>query len=104
MGGGAGITVLGLLMHVSVALWWSSVFVVLSESGRLREAVRPLGGAMAVACVYGPFVWATMSLLVIPMFTHRAPVINARWWIQLVGHAASVGMPIVMSVRDRSRG
>jgi hypothetical protein len=34
-------------------------------------------------------------MAIIPLFTHRAPAINLRWWIQFAGHAVFVGLPIV---------
>jgi uncharacterized membrane protein YagU involved in acid resistance len=51
-----------------------------------------------VAAVYGPFIWMVMSLVVIPVFTGRPPTLNARWWIQFVGHVPFVGIPIVASI------
>ena len=47
--------------------------------------------------LYGPFVWAVMSLVVIPLLVHRPPTIGARWWIQFLGHFPFVGLPIVAS-------
>jgi uncharacterized membrane protein YagU involved in acid resistance len=52
-------------------------------------------GVATVAAVYGPFVWMSMSLVVIPLLLRRPPTINARWWQQLVGHFPFVGLPIV---------
>jgi hypothetical protein len=42
-----------------------------------------------------------MSLAVIPLLLHRPPAITVRWWIQFVGHAPFVGLPIVASARAR---
>ena len=45
-----------------------------------------------------------MSLAVIPLFAHRPPAINVRWWVQLIGHIPFVGFPIVWSIgRGASR-
>ena len=35
-----------------------------------------------------------MSLVVIPLLVHRPPSITFRWWVQLIGHAPFVGLPI----------
>jgi uncharacterized membrane protein YagU involved in acid resistance len=55
----------------------------------------------AVAAVYGPVIWLVMSLVVIPMLTHRPPAINIRWWVQLVGHVPFVALPIVTLIGGR---
>ena len=51
-----------------------------------------------VACVYGPCVWLVMSSIVVPLLLHRSPTISIRWWVQLIGHAPFVGLPIVASI------
>ncbi len=56
-------------------------------------------GTLKVAALFGPVVWLTMSLAVIPLLVHRPPMIGVRWWIQLVGHVFVVGLPIVATVR-----
>jgi hypothetical protein len=40
-----------------------------------------------------------MSVAIVPLFTHRPPTINIRWWIQLVGHIPFVALPIVTMIR-----
>ena len=94
--GGARTAAIGLAMHFGVAFAWSAVFLVLAlASSRLRGALASPYGVVAVATVYGPVIWMVMSLAVIPLFTHRPPAINLRWWVQLVGHFPFVGLPIV---------
>jgi hypothetical protein len=78
--GGTHTAAIGVLMHVGVAF-----------GGVLAEPY----GVIAVAAVYGPVIWLVMSLVVIPMLTHRPPAINIRWWVQLVGHVPFVALPIV---------
>jgi hypothetical protein len=97
--GGAALTTLGILMHVGVALAWSAVFLLLvSRSSRLRSAIQSPRGIAAAAAVYGPCVWVVMSLAVIPALTGRPPAMTTRWWIQFIGHAPCVGVPIVASI------
>jgi hypothetical protein len=94
--GGTATALLGVLMHFGVAFGWSAVFLlILSRSGALRRALASSSGVVAVAAVYGPFVWLVMSLVVIPLLLHRPPAITIRWWIQLIGHFPFVGLPIV---------
>ena len=97
--GGAGAVALGVVLHFSVALTWSAVFLlVATRLGWLRSVIRSVPGRVVTAAVYGPCVWIVMSTLVIPFFVHRPVAITGRWWIELAGHVVSVGTPIVWTV------
>jgi hypothetical protein len=97
--GGARAAAIGLAMHFGVAFGWSALFLVLVMiSWRIRGLLARPSGIVTVAAVYGPAVWMTMSLVVIPFLLHRPAAINFRWWVQLVGHFPFVGLPIVASV------
>jgi hypothetical protein len=94
--GGPRTAAIGLAMHFGVAFAWSAVFLALYlSSSWLREAVASPYGVLAVAAVYGPIIWMVMSLAIIPLFTHRPPAINIRWWVQFFGHIPAVALPIV---------
>lgn len=96
---------IGVLMHFGVAFGWSAVFALLVVSSRrLRGWLTSRSGVVVVALVYGPLVWLVMSLAVIPLLTGRPPAITNRWWIQLIGHAPFVGLPIVASIARRPTG
>jgi hypothetical protein len=89
---------IGLLMHFGVAFGWSAVFLALYlSSSWIRGLLESPSGVIAVAVVYGPLVWMAMSLAIIPLVTHRPPVINIRWWVQFFGHIPFVALPIVVS-------
>ncbi len=99
--GGAQAAAVGLGLHVSVAFWWSGVFLALVlASPRLRRMIASPRAALGVAAVYGPAIWIAMSVVVIPVLTGRPPVLGPRWFVQLGGHAAFVGLPIVWGIRD----
>lgn len=102
--GGAPTALLGVLMHVGVAFGWSAVFVLLvMRSAWIRGILTSWPGVALVAALYGPFIWTVMSVVVIPLFTHRPPAITFRWWVQFFGHFPFVGLPIVASIgRPRS--
>ena len=101
--GGTGTAAVGVLMHFGVAFSWSAVFLLLVlSSSWLRGVVASPYGVIAVATVYGPLIWIVMSLALIPLFTHRPPAINIRWWVQLIGHAPFVGLPIVAMISRTS--
>jgi hypothetical protein len=104
--GGTRTAAIGLVMHFGVAFGWSAVcLAAVMRSPRIRALLARPSGVVMAAAVYGPAVWVTMSLVVIPLLLHRPPAINFRWWVQLVGHFPFVGLPIVASVaaKDRSR-
>ncbi|HEX7122870.1 MAG TPA: hypothetical protein VF178_10910, partial [Gemmatimonadaceae bacterium] len=97
--GGAGTMLVGMLMHLGVAFGWSTVFLVLVLISRPLQSqlARPYG-SLRVAAVYGPLVWMVMSLVIIPFLLRRPPSFTVRWWVQFVGHAPFVGLPIVASI------
>jgi len=97
--GGTGPVLIGILMHFGVAFGWSAVFLFLVlRSAWLRRVLASRFGVVKVAAVYGPFIWLVMSMAVIPLLLHRPPMINFRWWVQLIGHFPFVGLPIVASI------
>jgi hypothetical protein len=98
--GGAATVLAGIGMHFLVALAWTALFVLLCHRvPALRRLVQSTSGMLLVAAIYGPAIWATMSLLLIPLFTHRQPPLTARWFIQAAGHVLFVGLPLVATVR-----
>jgi len=97
--GGTRTALIGVLLHFCTAFFWSAVFFFLyNQSARLRGIVQSRFGALKVASVYGPFIWIFMSMVVIPLFTHRLPVIRPRWWVQFFGHIPFVALPMVWSI------
>lgn len=104
--GGTSTAALGLFIHFCVAFGWSAVFLFLMRSDWIRRILESRYGVLKVAAVYGPSIWIVMSLVLIPLVAQRPPTINARWWIQFVGHIPFVGLPIVWSISraDRGRG
>ena len=106
MNGGTRTVLIGLLMHVTVAFWWSTVFIyVVLRLPTIRAVLESRFGVFKVAAVYGPAIWVAMSFVVIPFLAHRPwpPAITFRWLVQLVGHFPFVGIPIVGSVKRAQR-
>jgi len=103
--GGARTMWIGLGLHLCVAFWWSGAFLFgAMRLAVVRRVLQSRFGALKIASLYGPFVWLTMSLAVIPLFTERSPSFTLRWWIQLIGHVPFVALPIVWTARKaRSR-
>ena len=90
----------GLGLHLMVALVWSAAFVLaVAWLAAVRRAIARPGGAIAVACVYGPIIWLVMSLVVIPLATGRPPAFGFRWWVQIFAHVPFVTLPLVFTAR-----
>jgi hypothetical protein len=99
LAGGMRTAAVGLLMHFGVAFGWSAVFLLLmTRAAWMRKLLASPHGTIKAASLYGPSVWIVMSLAVIPLLAHCPPAINIRWWVQFVGHAPFVGLPIVASI------
>jgi hypothetical protein len=102
--GGTRTALIGIALHFTVALTWAVVFLLLYGAvGALRSITSSVPGVLLVAAIYGPLIWMTMSLMLMPQFTHRPPTINYRWWIQWFGHMPFVALPIVWSISRTSR-
>ena len=98
--GGARAVVVGLGLHLAVALTWSVLLVAaVRQWPALRDAIRTRAGALAVAMAYGPAIWLAMSLLVIPLATGRPPSFGLRWWVQIFAHVPFVTIPLVFTTR-----
>lgn len=97
LAGGTRTALIGLLMHVGVALTWSAVYVaLLRSSAALRRLRASRLGVLKIAAFYGPLIWMVMSLAVIPSMLHRFPPITPRWWINFFGHILFVAVPIAV--------
>ena len=100
LNGGSRTVAIGLLLHFAVAFTWSAVFLFLvMRSARVREVLTSPYGVVKVAALYGPFIWMVMSMVVIPLLTHRPPRITNRWWIQLIGHIPFVAIPMLTAIK-----
>lgn len=98
--GGTARLAAGLAVHTAVAFTWASIFVSAALLWpALRRAIRPAGGAFAVAVAYGPLIWLVMSLLVIPLAAGRPPRFGFRWWVQVGAHIPFVSLPLVFTTR-----
>lgn len=97
--GGSKTAAIGWLMHFGVAFGWSIVFLLAyNQFAGLRAFVQETSGKFIVAAVYGPVIWMVMSLVVIPLLVHRPPTITYKWWIQFIGHAPFVALPMIWMI------
>jgi hypothetical protein len=102
--GGATTFALGVAQHVTVALAWSVIFLLLLRGTRVVPRMLAWRfGALDVAVWYGPLVYVVMTMALIPLFTHRVPPITLNWVTVLLGHIPFVGLPIATIVGRASR-
>jgi hypothetical protein len=102
--GGMATALIGIVMHIGVAFFWSAMFLLIeTRSDLVQRIVTSPAGVLQLAAIYGPGIWLIMSLAVIPLLVHRPPVITSRWWVQFFGHAIFVGLPIVSIIGGMRR-
>lgn len=94
--------VLGALLHLGVASFWTSAYAVTYQrSPRLQQLTSAWPGLAATAIGFGFLVWLAMDLVVLPALGggRHTPVGSRAFWILLAGHPWFVGLPIVATVR-----
>ncbi len=99
--GGSTTALLGLGLHLTIALGWTLVFLALLQRWPwLRARTRAVRGAVLVGLVYGAAVWLLMDGVVLPLSRARAVSPTVAWfWIQLATHPLVVGLPIALILR-----
>ena len=102
--GGTTTFALGIALHVTVALAWSIIFLLLLRGTRfVPRMLDSRLGALKVAAWYGPLIYVVMSLALIPAFTQRVPPVNAMWMLVLLGHIPFVALPITAILKRAAR-
>jgi hypothetical protein len=101
--GGWASAALGLMLHFSVALGWSAVWMIAYErSDLLVHATITLPRAIIAGAAYGIFVWLAMHFIVLPLtYAKPGPLLNFGSILVGVAHLLVVGPPIVLMERRR---
>jgi len=100
--GGAATAALGLLMHFSIATFWTAVFYAISR--RLPALVErpfvfgPLYGAIVFILMYRVAIPLVVALNALYLAEYDKGIPPLRWRM-LVIHLVCVGLPIALSVR-----
>jgi hypothetical protein len=100
-GGGWPTAILGLGLHLFIALVWTLIFLAaLRLLPPLRRWVSDRRGAVLVGLGHGALMWLGMDLIVLPLSRARAtPVGSPFFFINLAQHALVLGPPIVLLLR-----
>jgi len=105
LNGGAGMAVIGLGMHFTVALAATLIFAALAE----RIAVVRTAPLWVIGSLYGAIVFCVLNYATLPALswvrTFYIPDAIVRWpgpmkWPQLLIHLLCVGLPIAWGVRS----
>ncbi|HEY2855999.1 MAG TPA: hypothetical protein VGJ18_24380 [Gemmatimonadaceae bacterium] len=101
LAGGPRTALLGLAIHILVALTWTAVWALAySRSATIRLLVRSTAAAVTAGALYGVFVHLTMQLAVLPLTAAgRGALVGRSSLLVLLAHLIVVGPPIVLIVR-----
>jgi len=104
LGGGWWTALLGLAMHVGVALSWTLVWALLyGGSARVRALVRTVPRALVAGVLYGVGVHLAMQLAILPLTHARvSPMLSRGALLVLLAHVTVIGPPIVLLQRRAS--
>ncbi len=93
--GGTAATLLGALVHCTVAFGWAAVFLgVRRWWPAFDRALRQPGTRIAAGMLFGMTVWLVMDFVVLPLSHASVTRIGSSWFrISLAWHAIGVGLP-----------
>ena len=95
--GGVPTALLGVALHCTIALIWTSIYaLIVRRLGVVQRLVRTTGGTILVGVVYGAVIWCSMDFIVIPLSRATfTPVSKPAFWQQFIWHMVGVGQVIV---------
>jgi hypothetical protein len=83
-------TIIGLLVHFSIAMGWTILFFIIYRALKLAALNRILTGIL-----YGLFVWTMMNVLILPWWNNKPFVFNAESsTINALILILAIGMPL----------
>lgn len=95
--GGVPTAILGVCLHFTIALIWSSIYaLVVRRLSFVQRLTASTVGTLLVGVVYGAMIWCSMDFIVIPLSRATfTPVSNPAFRQQLIWHMVGVGPTIV---------
>ena len=103
--GGVPTMSLGALIHFTIALSWSTIYLVAWRRwSALERLTATRGGTIAAGLIYGEGIWLFMRLIVMPLSrVTLGPLMSSIFWVQVLIHPIVVGLPIAFIVGRRRR-
>lgn len=98
--GGLATAALGLLLHLTIALGWTSLYAMTSRRWQpLRRLTATTQGRVKAGLIYGIVVWFGMNAIVVPLSrANMAPLFSLSSFLQLIWHPIGIGLPIALIV------
>ena len=101
--GGFPTMLLGAVIHFTIALSWSVVYLIAwRRFDALQRLTSSVGGTLVVGLVYGELIWLFMRLIVMELSrVPKGPLNSWIFWVQVAIHPIVVGLPIAFIVGRR---
>lgn len=95
--GGTPTAMLGVALHCTIALIWTSIYVmIVRRLAVVRRLAKTRSGLIVIGAIYGAFIWLTMDYVVIRLSRATfTPPSNPAFWQQFAWHVVGVGQIIV---------
>jgi uncharacterized membrane protein YagU involved in acid resistance len=95
--GGVPTALLGVLLHCTIALIWTSIYALGARRlSIVRRLATTTGGTILVGVIYGAMIWLSMDYIVIPLSRATfTPPSAPAFWQQFIWHMVGVGQVIV---------
>ena len=99
--GGMATAALGLLLHLTIAIGWTSLYAMAWQRwAPLRRLTATTSGRVTAGLIYGIVVWLGMNIIVVPLSrANMAPLFSLSSFLQLIWHPIGIGLPIALIVR-----
>ncbi len=100
--GGLTTAALGLLLHFTIALGWTILYLLLFEKWPpLRRLISSGAGRVKAGLIYGLVVWFVMNIIIVPLSrANPIPLYSLNFYLQLLWHPIGIGLPIALIVRE----
>ncbi len=100
--GGLTTAALGLLLHFTIALGWTILYLLLFEKWPpLRRLISSGAGRVKAGLIYGLVVWFGMNIIIVPLSrANPIPLYSLNFYLQLLWHPIGIGLPIALIVRE----
>ena len=104
--GGMATAALGLILHFTIALGWTILYLLSYEKwGPLRRLTTTGTGRVKAGLIYGLVVWFGMNIIVVPLSrANPAPLFSLNFFLQLFWHPIGIGLPIALMVHEEPAG
>jgi len=88
-------SICGLLVHFAIAMSWTILFFILYRAFNLARLNKSDSYRIVTGIVYGIFIWAMMSMVILPLWNNKPYIFNAESaWINALILIVAIGLPL----------